>query len=268
MTGLSAITARQHHHVSSLPRHTRSVELGHRFGPAQGVVLVGLAEVCDLRSDSSPNRWRTGIRHDEAQLAQASRPPSLTHHPHSFRRCRHHAPRLAVPWGTPHVARYGSGIKRAIEETRGRSAAAARDRRDAPHHCLRALHLILSVPQSGYCTNWNSPDAERRSEANDPAAATPHSKSPPTLPIANPGRSNPSSRICLGPGIVSVPEHVGEKWNASVNDVTSFPATLKLAGVPCAVVPVHSPAYPAGAGSVGLEHAAAHSASHISSRRD
>lgn len=88
-----------HHHVSSLQRNVASVELGDRFDPVQGVVLVGLAEMRHLRSDSSPNRWRTGIRHDETQFAQASRPPPLTHHPHSFRRCRHVAPRLAGPMG-------------------------------------------------------------------------------------------------------------------------------------------------------------------------
>jgi hypothetical protein len=47
-----------------------SIELGHRFDPVQGVVFVGLDEMGDLGSNPSPNRWRTGIRHDETQFAQ------------------------------------------------------------------------------------------------------------------------------------------------------------------------------------------------------
>jgi hypothetical protein len=65
----------------------------------------------NLRSHSSPDRWRTGIRYDETQFAQASQPPPLTHHPHSFSRCRHVARRLAVRRTTPIVTRYGCGSK-------------------------------------------------------------------------------------------------------------------------------------------------------------
>jgi hypothetical protein len=69
------------------------VELGYLFDPIQGVVLVGLAETRNLGSDPSPNRLQPGIRHEETQFAQAPGPSPLTHHPHSFRRCRHVAPR-------------------------------------------------------------------------------------------------------------------------------------------------------------------------------
>ena len=48
--------------------------------------------------------------------------------------------------------------------------------------------------------------------------------------------------IGAGPGMVSVPEQVEEKLNVSLSDVTCSPETLKLIGVPWAVVPVHSPA--------------------------
>jgi len=49
-------------------------------------------------------------------------------------------------------------------------------------------------------------------------------------------------RIGEGAGLVTLPEQVEEKLNAKVNDVTSSPETLKLTGVPCPVVPAHSPA--------------------------
>jgi hypothetical protein len=48
--------------------------------------------------------------------------------------------------------------------------------------------------------------------------------------------------IGLGPEMISVPEQVEERLNLNVNDVTCSPETLKLIGVPCPVVPAHSPA--------------------------
>jgi hypothetical protein len=73
--------------------------------------------------------------------------------------------------------------------------------------------------------------------------------------------------ISAGSGLVRLPEQDDEKLNVKLNDVTSSPETLKLTGVPCPVVPVQSPAYPAGTrvGSVGPEQAAGHAASNTPS---
>ncbi len=49
-------------------------------------------------------------------------------------------------------------------------------------------------------------------------------------------------RIGAGTGLVTLPEQVVEKLKAIVNEVTSSPETVKLTGVPCPVVPAHSPA--------------------------
>ena len=72
--------------------------------------------------------------------------------------------------------------------------------------------------------------------------------------------------IGAGAGLVRLPEHVEEKLNVSVNDLTWSSETLKLTAVPCPV-PAHSPAYPAGtgAGPVGLEQAAGHTSSNTPS---
>ena len=46
-------------------------------------------EASDLLCNPAPDGARSGVRHDQAQLAQPSRAPALPHHPHSFGRYRH-----------------------------------------------------------------------------------------------------------------------------------------------------------------------------------